>query len=436
MRPIAWNALGGLALLVMLAALWLSSPELPRPAVSPEAPPAAAREIMEGEVTGVQRVTRDDALAGPGGAAARLLTVRVTRGAQAGREVRIEIQESGVVSIPAAARQYAPGDDVVLAYTPAGVGAMAGVPAAAAADALAATGTTDAGTYELVDHRRWPWLLWGAVVFAGGIAAVAGKQGLRALVALGSAVCVLWWFIIPRLLTGAPPVQVALVGCGLIAVPSLLLTHGPGRAGLVPLMGIGSSLALVGTFTVVAVRLADLSGFGISEEVNLLYAGTGGAVDPRGLLLAGMLIGVVGGLVDVTVAQAATVFEFHAADPYTTRAELFRRGMAIGKTHVAAAVHTLVLAYAGAALPMLLLFAMYASLLDTVWNREMIVAELLRAIAGSLGLAAAMPITTTLAALSCNPAYRRRFREAPTTMAATEAAEAQPVRYADDKVGV
>jgi uncharacterized membrane protein len=242
-------------------------------------------------------------------------------------------------------------------------------------------------------------------------------MGLRALTGLAFAVFVLWWFVVPRLLAGQPPVPVALVGCALIAVPALLLTHGVDREGFVPLAGIAGSLVLVGALAVAVVGLARLSGLAASEEISLVYVGTQGAVNPQGLLLAGMLIGVVGGLVDVTVGQAAAVFEFHAADPGASRRELFRRGMNVGRAHVAATVHTLVLAYAGAALPVLLLFAMYASALGDIWNREMIVVEVMRALAGSMGLAAAMPLTTFLATLTCRPGDSNRARPVATVHA-------------------
>jgi uncharacterized membrane protein len=385
------------ALAIMLVAIRLTSPALPSIPISSAAPPPRAQETLEGRVLAVEPTTRAGAADATLGEAAeehgQTYTVHVTRGSQAGRDVRVLIPQSSVVSVPAAALNYEPGDAVVLSYTPDDDTPQ----------------NEESAAFTIVDHRRWPWLLWGAAIFAVGIIAVAGGQGARALVGLASAVFVLWWYVIPRVLTGAPPVPVALVGCALIAVPSLLLTHGAGRRGIVPLLGVAGSLLLVGGLTSLAVRLTQLSGFAVSEEIVLLYTGTSAAVDPRGLLLAGMLIGVVGGLVDVTVAQAAAVFEFHEVDPFATRAELFRRGMAIGRAHVAAAVHTLVLAYAGAALPLLLLFALYSAQLGTVWNREMIVAEALRTVAGSLGLAAAMPLTTWLGCLACQPRYRRRW---------------------------
>jgi uncharacterized membrane protein len=413
----------------MLAALWLTSPGVPQPPISAAAPPGRASETLEGRVLSVERFEMPPVLP-PGGPASggsmgaaggsagsapppgpfeagatNVYVVRITKGSQAGRVVRIEIEEGGVVSIPAAARRYQVGDAVVLAYHPdADVGAAAG---SAPAPPVPAGLEAGVDAFQIVDHRRWPWLLWIAALFAVGIIAVARGQGARALIGLTSAVFVLWWFVIPRLLHGDSPVPVALLGCALIAIPSLLLTHGIGREGVVPLLGIGVSLVVVGALTVAAVSLTNLTGFAVNEEINLLYAGTQGAIDTRGLLLAGMLIGVVGALVDVTVAQAAAIFEFHHAEPTIARGDLFRRGMNVGRAHVAAAVHTLVLAYAGAGLPLLLLFALYSSYLDTVWNRELIMAEALRAVAGSLGLAAAMPITTWLACLTCRPARRR-----------------------------
>jgi uncharacterized membrane protein len=146
----------------------------------------------------------------------------------------------------------------------------------------------------------------------------------------------------------------------------------------------------------------------------MVYVETGGVVNPQGLLLASMLIGAVGALVDVTVGQSAAIFEFHDADPSAPRGELFRRGMNVGRAHVAAAVHTLILAYTGAALPLLLLIAINAPQLGDIWNREMIGVEVLRSVAGSVGLAVSMPLTSWIACLACRPVPR----ELPAQVAA------------------
>jgi uncharacterized membrane protein len=398
---------GALALVGLLAVMRLTAPPVVGPPVSPDAPPTRAAERLEGivlsSVDGATSVNPEAEAGGaPGGGRGTVLQVRITSGSQRGREARVVLPAGQLATASESSAAYRVGDRVLVSYTVEADAARGGGPAAADAELAGLAG--DDGPFRVVDHIRWPWLLWGMGALTLVIAVVAGWMGLRALTALVFAVFVLWWFVVPHLLAGHTPVIVALVGCTLIAVPALMLTHGPNREGFVPLGGMAGSLVLVGLLAAAVVQLARLSGLGASEEISLLYVGSQGAIDPQGLLLAAMLIGVVGGLVDVTVGQSAAVFEFHDADPSASRRELFRRGMNVGRAHVAATVHTLVLAYAGAALPTLMLIAMYAAALGDIWNREMIVAEIVRALAGSIGLAAAMPLTTWLACLTCHPA--------------------------------
>ena len=398
----------GLALGGLLYLMHVTAPPVPGVPVSPDAPQARAVERGEGVILSSQPGATTVAPTGeggnaPGGGLGTVLQVRVTSGSQKGREVQDTLPAGQLATSRDSASAYRAGDRVVMTYQPE---LDLDSPAAAPSAADAAFGDLRADEpFRVIDHVRWPWLLLGTLAFTVAIGAVAGWMGLRALAGLAFAVFVLWWFVVPRLLAGQPPVPVALAGCALIAVPALLLTHGVSRDGFVPLAGIAASLTVVGLLAGAVVGMARLSGLAANEEISLVFVGTQGAVDPQGLLLAGILIGVVGGLVDVTVGQAAAVFEFHDADPGASRRVLFRRGMNVGRAHVAATVHTLVLAYAGAALPMLMLFAMYASALGDIWNREMIVAEVVRALAGSIGLAAAMPITTVFAALTCRPVH-------------------------------
>ncbi len=417
LAPLLRAAGAMLALATLLLVLRATAPAPPAMQVSSEAPAAPAAERVEGVVLATTPLATGGDAAGAERrlAQASELTIRITSGSPRGRVIHLSLGTGSAPSIVAAASSYHPGDRVILNYLP-----QHDAPASASAPDQAAGGATSAqgaaggdDAFELVDHVRWPWLIWGLVVLGIVVVVVARGQGLRALIGLGAAVGVLWWFIIPRLLVGQAPVPVALLGCALIAVPALLLTNGLGRASLVPLAGIGGSLVAVWILTAGAVSLARLSGMATSEELNLVYVGTRGAVNPQGLLMAGILVGAVGGLVDVTVGQASAIFELHDADPAAPRGSLFRRGMNIGRSHVAAAVHTLVLAYAGAALPFLLLLAMYSGALGDLWNREFIASELLRSVAGSIGLAAAMPLTTWLACLTCRPRIQPAVSAAP-----------------------
>jgi hypothetical protein len=150
-----------------------------------------------------------------------------------------------------------------------------------------------------------------------------------------------------------------------------------------------------------------------SEESILLTIGSKG-LDLQGLVLAGMVFGALGALDDVTVTQASAVWELRAADPTMSRFALYRAGLRIGRDHVASTVNTLALAYAGASLPLLILFVLSRQSLGTVANSEVISVELVRTLVGSIGLVAAVPLTTWLAArLAPGPTARRRRRTQP-----------------------
>lgn len=371
MRTVVRVTAGTAVLVAAMAVVWVTAP----PVVVPGSADAAD-DLAIVTVEGVIQSTQANPPDVPGGSRH---SVMIVTGDRAGSVEVVTLSAPNVPVRAGAIPAFAPGDRVVLM-------------------ALPDEGPQAVERFQIVDRVRRPWLLAGVVVVAGVAAAVSGWQGLRAIAGLGVAAWMIWWLVVPRILAGQDPVLVAIAGCVAIAVPSLVLTHGFGRAAAVPLLGMAGSLGVAAVTSIAAVRGASLTGLGANEEIHLVHAALRGAIDTRGLLLAGMLLGAVGGLIDVTVAQAAAVAEFAAAGAARDRAELFRRGMAVGRVHLVAAVHTLVLAYAGAALPMLLLLALYASQLGDIWNRENVVAEMLRAVTGIVSLGAAMPLTTWIAA--------------------------------------
>jgi uncharacterized membrane protein len=163
-------------------------------------------------------------------------------------------------------------------------------------------------------------------------------------------------------------------------------------------LGVLISLVITGLLAHFFVNLTRLTGFG-SEEALFLVQQADAQINVRGLVLGGMLIGALGVLDDLVTTQASAVFELHAASPSLPLADLFRSAMRIGQDHVAATVNTLVLAYAGAALPMLLLFSLSGQQYGYLINLEFVTEEIVRTLVGSLGLILAVPITTSLASL-------------------------------------
>ena len=254
--------------------------------------------------------------------------------------------------------------------------------------------------------RKLPILLL-AGLFALAVVAVGRLRGLLALAGLGVSFAVLTLFILPAVLRGSDPLAVAVVGGSVIMLLTLYLCHGLNARTSVAALGTLASLLLIGVLGSWFIDLAHLTGN--TDEQTALVHGLYPGIEVRGLLLAGILIGSLGVLDDVTVTQTSAVWELKRADPTAGWLRLYRSGMRIGRDHIASVVNTLVLAYAGAALPLLLLFTIAHSSVGTVAFSEVVAEEIVRTLVGSIGLIASVPLTTLLAALVVN-ADRPRAR--------------------------
>jgi uncharacterized membrane protein len=239
------------------------------------------------------------------------------------------------------------------------------------------------------------------VLFAAAVVVLGGIRGLAALVGLGATVVVLLAFILPAILEGHNPLAVALVGATAIAFLALYLSHGFTTRTTVALLGTLGGLACVALLALAFMALAGITGFG-SEEAFVVSA-LGTQIDLRGLVLGGIVIGALGAIDDMTVTQASAVWELRATDPGISRRSLLRSGMRIGRDHVASTVNTLVLAYAGASMPLLILFVLSEQSFGTVANSEVLATEIVRTLVGSIGLVVSVPITTWLAVTLTGP---------------------------------
>jgi len=315
----------------------------------------------------------------PDGKVCGKATVRITEGPGTGTEAIVDLPQG-----PGAVR-LAAGDYVVLLH-------QAGDPA-----------------YVVVDHQRGGSMTWLVGLAALVVLAFGRKSGLTALIGLAISFAVLLLFVIPALLAGSPPLLVAVVGASAIMFAALYLTHGVSVQTSVAIAGTLASLALTGLLGVAFTGLLDLTGVATDDDAFL--AATRDGLDMRGLLLAGVVIGALGVLDDVTVTQAATVGELAAAGP-ASRLELYRAAGRIGRAHVASAVNTIVLAYAGASLPLLLLLATGTQPVSQLLTGEVLAQEILRSAVGTIGLVASVPITTALAALVAEPGQAIRTRSA------------------------
>jgi len=332
--------------------------------------PAAADDVgavrVDGHVTSATETFCGD---DPGAEGCLALTVAIGDGPLAGQSVVTE------VSVVRGDAPFGAGDDVVLS-----------VPE----DEL-----TDPGAYAVVDFQRDHSLLVLAMLFAAAVVALGGRRGLAALAALALTATTLIAFVLPAILAGRDPLAVAVVGCCAIMFGALYLTHGFSARTSTAVLGTLVSLVLIGLLGTAFAHLARLTG--ADEDTANLAAALGTGVDGRGLVLAGLMIGALGALDDVTVTQTSAVWELRQADPGLRSAALFRSAMRIGRDHVASAVNTLVLAYAGTTLPLLLVFSANQRGLGDVLTTQVVATEVVRTLVGSIGVVASVPVTTAVA---------------------------------------
>lgn len=349
-----------LATLVGLVLLWPSG-DLPQTTQRPQ-------EVFPAEVTAVQ-VADCSPGSGDGGCAG--LTLHMQGGPLPGRDL---VQ---IVPIEPSTPRFTVGDGVQVAFS--------------GGDAA------DPGSYQVVDFQRGSALVWLGAAFALAVLALGRWRGLAALVALGLSLVVLVVFVLPAILAGSSPVWVAVVGASVIMFTVLYLTHGFSARTSTTVVGTLLSLVLIALLSSAFSAFARLTG--LDDTTAGLIATLGSPVDARGLVLAGTIIGALGVLDDVTVTQTSAVWELRAADPTMRPRALFAAGMRIGRDHVSSAVNTLVLAYAGAALPLLLLFTVAGQGPGSVLTSQDVATEVVRTLVGSIGLVAAVPITTAFAAV-------------------------------------
>lgn len=352
------------ATVVGLLLLWPPARDYPVPPQF-SAPGGGAATFGTGEVVGVERGT----CAGSRARTCLISRVRLDDGPDVGTTTRLE---------------YGDGP---------------GVPRLAVGDTVRLVRTTDPVTgspaYLYDDQVRDLPLGLLAVAFAVAVVLVARWRGLAALAGLGVAYAVLVFFVLPALLAGEPALGVGLTGSAAILFVVLYLAHGPSARTSAALAGTLLSLALTGLLASVVTAAARITG--LSSDVLPTVQASAPEISVTGLVLCGVVIGALGVLNDVTVTQASAVWELAAVDPPTSRQRLFSAAMRIGRDHIASSVYTLFLAYAGSAIPLLLLVSLSGRSVHDIVTGDEFAEEMLRSLVGGLGLVASVPITTALA---------------------------------------
>lgn len=254
--------------------------------------------------------------------------------------------------------------------------------------------------YQIIDKYRLDNIFYLALGFFILVLAVGRLQGLGSIIGLLISFLVIIKFIVPQIITGADPLLISIIGSSIIILTSIYFSHGFSLKTTIAILSTVITLIITGLLAVFAVKASSLTGLGNEVAYGLNFNPALSNLNLRGLLLGGIIIGTLGILDDVTTTQASTVFELKKANPSLSFKELLRRGFRVGKDHISAVVNTLVLAYTGISLPILLVIILNPSE-QPLWlmlNGEPITEEIVRTLIGSFGLVLSVPITTVFAA--------------------------------------
>jgi len=250
--------------------------------------------------------------------------------------------------------------------------------------------------FYIADFVRRDPLVFLFFIFVVLVITVARWRGMASLIGLAISFLIIFKFILPMIYVGHDPVLITILASLVIIPVTFYFSHGFNRKTSIAIGGTLIALLITGLLAKVFVEATKLTGFA-SEEAGFLQVARGGMVNIKGLLLAGIIIGALGVLDDVSIAQSAIVQQLREANPKMKAKEVFVRAMNVGQDHIASMVNTLILVYTGAALPLLLLFIDNPLPFAQVVNYEIIAEEIVRTLVGSIGLITAVPITTILA---------------------------------------
>ena len=299
------------------------------------------------------------------------LGIKITKGSLKDKEITVETGDIPVVGQP----KYQVGNKVVINYSKDFEGN---------------------DVFYITDFVRRQPLLWLFLIFVILAIVVGHWRGASSLLGLAISFLIIFAFILPQIYRGSDPIIIAIFGSLVIIPVTFILSHGFNRKTLVAMVGTFIALIVVGILSQIFIGAARLTGYA-SEEAAYLHLAKQGAINMRGILLAGIIIGALGVLDDITIAQAAVVQQLKEANPKLKWKELFSRAMNVGQDHIASMINTLVLVYTGAALPLLLLFIDTPRPFNRNIKTQMITEEIVRTLVGSIGLILAVPITTLLA---------------------------------------
>lgn len=260
-------------------------------------------------------------------------------------------------------------------------------------------------------YNRAPVMLGLALIFAALLVIIGRKKGVMALVGLVYTLACIWFIQVPMILRGAEPVLVSIIIVALTTAASLLFLTGLSRKTLCAVLGCVCGVGVAGIFAAVSGSISQLNGFNLPEAEDLVLRATQDTVRISGLLVSGILVASLGAVMDVAMSISSSCWELRQLNPGLPKAALFRSGMNIGRDAMGTMANTLILAFAGASLNTLLLFRIYGYPAIQLFNSDAIAVELIRGLAGSIGIILTVPLVAALSAALMPPVKGRPAKQ-------------------------
>lgn len=250
--------------------------------------------------------------------------------------------------------------------------------------------------YSVTDFVRRDSLWVLGVIFVVLTILVAKWKGVMSMLSMVFTFMVVFIYVLPNLSNGANPIIIATIASLVIIPISFYMAHGINQKTTVAIVSSIVALGATAVLSLMFISLGRLTGLS-SEEAGMLLVQRSGNFDMKGLLMCGIIIGALGVLDDITISQAAIVNELIKSSEKPKGALIYKQAMNVGRDHISSMVNTLVLAYAGASLPLLLVFVDNPHPFSEIINYEFLAEEIIRTLVGSIGLILAVPITTLIA---------------------------------------
>ena len=253
----------------------------------------------------------------------------------------------------------------------------------------------------IANYNRSLAIIGLMLIFAVLLVVLGGKKGITALLGLGFTVISIWFFLIPLIQRGFPPIPATLCLVAVTTAVSLLLLNGFTYKTLCAAAGCIGGVAIAGLAAGLFGLITPINGFNMTEAEELVLRAGDSIIKISGLLASGILISALGAVMDIAMTITSAVFEINEINPKTDRNKLFKSGINIGRDAMGTMANTLILAFAGASLNMLILFRVFDYPYLQIFNSDLMTIEIIQGLAGSIGIVMTVPIVAALGAAMC-----------------------------------